>query len=215
MGNNKPIKYYSAAEERLNILSHGLGLLMSLVALPLLIRQALETGQSRYLVSFIIYGVSLIILYTASTIYHSARTDIRRRRLNVFDHAAIYVLIAGTYTPLTLVTLHGKIGWALFGVAWGAALVGVVLKLFFTGKYNLLSTIMYVAMGWIVIFAAKSLINNLAVEGLWWLLAGGISYTVGAVLYSLKKMTFNHAIFHLFVLIGSFCHFMTIYGYVR
>jgi len=215
MNNNDRVVYYPLAEERINVLSHGLGLLLSIVALPCLIQNAIANGTIWHIVSFAIYGASLIVLYAASTIYHSSQSPRLRSRLNVFDHSAIYVLIAGTYTPLTLVTLHGTLGWVLFGIAWGAALVGIVLKLFFIGRFKLLSTIMYVAMGWIVVIAAKSLIHNLPVGGLWWLLAGGISYTVGAVLYSLRKMKFNHAVFHLFVLIGSFCHFMTIYYYVR
>ena len=134
--------------------------------------------------------------------------------MNILDHATIYVLIAGTYTPFTIVTLNGTIGWVIFGISWGLALTGVILKLFFTGKYNLLSTIMYVLMGWVIVFAIKPLVNNLPSEGLIWLFAGGFSYTIGAILYSIKKIKFNHAIFHIFVLIGSFCHFMSVYFYV-
>lgn len=215
MNNNDRVKYYPLAEERINVLSHGLGLLLSIVALPYLITQAISSGTVWHTVSFTIYGFSLILLYAASTIYHSSQRPRLRSRLNVFDHSAIYVLIAGTYTPLTLVTLHGTMGWVLFGIAWGAAFVGIILKLFFMGRYKLLSTIMYVAMGWIVIIAVKPLIHNMPVNGLWWLLAGGISYTIGAVLYSQKRMKYNHAVFHLFVLIGSFCHFVTIFFYVR
>jgi hemolysin III len=134
--------------------------------------------------------------------------------LKIIDHASIYVLIAGTYTPFTLVTLNGTIGWVIFGTSWGLALTGIILKLFFTGKYDLISTIMYVLMGWVIVFAIKPLINNLPLEGLLWLFAGGISYTIGAILYSIKKIKFNHAIFHMFVLIGSFCHFMSVFFYV-
>jgi hemolysin III len=124
------------------------------------------------------------------------------------------VLIAGTYTPFTLVTLQGSVGWTIFFTAWGFALTGIVLKLFFTGRFDMLSTIMYVFMGWIIVFAIKPLMNNLASEGLMWLFAGGAAYTVGAILYSIKKIKFNHAIFHVFVLAGSFCHFMAVYFYV-
>jgi hemolysin III len=132
----------------------------------------------------------------------------------VVDHATIYVLIAGTYTPFTLVTLNGWVGWTIFGVSWAMALTGITLKLFFTGRYDLFSTLMYVFMGWIVVFAIKPLINSLSAEGLWWLMAGGLAYTVGAILYSIKKIKFNHAIFHMFVLLGSFCHFVSVYWYV-
>ncbi len=162
----------------------------------------------------VFFGASLIILYAASSFYHSAKKSELRNRLNIIDHASIYVLIAGTYTPFTLVTLKGTIGWVIFGISWGLALTGIILKLFFTGKYNLMSTIMYVLMGWVIVFAIKPLINNLPLAGLLWLVAGGISYTIGAILYGIKKIKFNHAIFHMFVLMGSFCHFMSVYFYV-
>jgi hemolysin III len=124
------------------------------------------------------------------------------------------VLIAGTYTPYTLVTLEGDIGWILFGISWGIALFGVILKLFFTGRFNILSTVLYVAMGWLIVFAYKPLLAELHPEGVQWLFAGGIAYTLGAILYSIKNIPFNHAIFHVFVLTGSFCHFMSVYFYV-
>ncbi len=155
-----------------------------------------------------------MILYAASTFYHSAKKPELRIRLRIIDHASIYVLIAGTYTPFTLATLHGTIGWVIFGISWGLALSGIILKLFFTGKYNLISTIMYVLMGWVIVFAIKPLINNLSSEGLFWLFAGGMSYIMGAIIYSTKKLKFNHAIFHIFVLMGSFCHFMSVFFYV-
>ena len=126
----------------------------------------------------------------------------------------IYVLIAGTYTPFTLVTLHGTIGWMIFSAAWLMAIIGIILKLFFTGRYGLISTIMYIFMGWMIIFVIKPLVNNLAVSGLQWLIAGGIAYTVGAVLYGIKQIKFNHAIFHVFVLVGAMCHFITVYSYI-
>jgi hemolysin III len=134
--------------------------------------------------------------------------------LKIIDHASIYVLIAGTYTPFTLVTLNGTIGWVIFGTSWGLALTGIILKLFFTGKYSQISTIMYVLMGWIIVFAIKPLFNNLPVEGLLWLFVGGLFYTIGAIVYSIKKINFNHAIFHIFVLSGSFSHFISVFLYV-
>jgi hemolysin III len=207
-------KYYSPIEEKINILSHAIGFILSMVALVLLVRHATWHGDVWHIVSFSIFGASLIILYAASTFYHSAKKSELRNRLNIIDHASIYVLIAGTYTPFTLVTLKGTIGWVIFGISWGLALTGIILKLFFTGKYNLMSTIMYVLMGWVIVFAIKPLINNLPLAGLLWLVAGGISYTIGAILYGIKKIKFNHAIFHMFVLMGSFCHFMSVYFYV-
>ncbi|RLD75234.1 MAG: hemolysin D, partial [Bacteroidetes bacterium] len=134
--------------------------------------------------------------------------------LNIFDHSAIYVLIAGTYTPFTLLVLKGWVGWTIFGVSWGLALTGIVLKLFFTGKYDTISTIAYVLMGWLIIFAIKPLVNEMPFSGLMWLLAGGVFYTVGAILYSIKKLKYNHAIFHIFVLLGSFSHFMAVFFYI-
>lgn len=208
------LKWYSRREERLNILTHGIGLLLSIAALPLLIVQAALDGTAWHVTSFSIFGASLIILYTASTIYHRARNPTVRHRLKVVDHAAIFVLIAGTYTPFTLVTLNGSVGWVLFGIIWGLALIGVTLKLFYTGRFRILSTLMYVLMGWAIIFAIRPLEQNLPVQGLIWLLSGGVAYTVGALLYGLKRVPFNHAIFHLLVLVGSFTHFWTVMVYV-
>ena len=197
-----------------NIVSHAAGLVLSVVALVLMLIRASGSGEALYIVSAAIFGASLIALYAASTFYHSARDPVVRARLRINDHATIYILIAGSYTPFTLVTLNGWVGWTIFGVTWGMALTGVILKLFFTGRYHLLSTLMYVFMGWIIIFAIKPLVASLSPEGLLWLVAGGIAYTTGAVLYSIKKIKFNHAIFHLFVLLGSACHFAAVYFYV-
>ena len=211
---NKHLTYYPSTEEKINILTHGLGLLLSIAALVLLIIHANAHGTARHIVSFTIFGASMILLYSASTLYHYSQKPDIRRKLNILDHASIYVLIAGTYTPFTLITLKGWLGWTIFGITWGIAIIGVFFKLFYTGRFDKISTIAYVAMGWIIIFAVKPLIENLPLNGLYWLLAGGIFYTIGAVLYSVKKIKFNHAIFHVFVLLGSFSHFMAIYFYV-
>ncbi len=206
--------YYAPGEERFNVLSHGLGFVLSIVALVLLVFRALDYGDFWRLTSFSVFGLSLMILYAASTLYHSSRGENRRRQLKIFDHAAIYLLIAGSYTPFSLITLPSNVGRIIFVVIWGLALTGIVIKLFFTGKYDLLSTIMYVFMGWIIIFAIKPLMANLSSEGLFWLFAGGVSYTIGAVFYSLHRLPYNHGIFHVFVLGGSFCHFMTVFLFV-
>lgn len=208
------VKIYSLGEEKTNVISHGIGFLLSIVALVFLVIHSSLHGNVLHVVSFTIFGASLVILYAASTLYHNSAKPGLRRRLKIFDHASIYVLIAGSYTPFTLVTLEGSTGWVLFGISWGLALAGVILKLFFTGRYNLLSTIMYVLMGWAMVGAIKPLINSFPGDGLAWLFAGGISYTVGAIFYSIKRIKFNHAIFHVFVLGGSFCHFMAVYFYV-
>jgi hemolysin III len=207
-------RQYSPPEEMTNIISHAIGLVLSTVALLLMLIRASESGDTLHIVGAAIFGFSLIALYAASTLYHSAKDPKARSRLRINDHATIYILIAGTYTPFTLITLNGWVGWTVFGVSWAMATAGVILKLFFTGKYNVLSTLMYVLMGWIIIFAIKPLINSLSSEGLFWLIAGGVAYTTGAVIYSFEKINFNHAIFHLFVLLGSFCHFISVYFYV-
>lgn len=214
MKNIEGTGYYSAIEEKLNITTHAVGLVFSVAALVLLVTRATLYGNVWHIVSFSVFGASLIILYASSTIYHSATNPVLRSRLRIVDHASIYVLIAGTYTPFSLVTLSGLSGWMIFSFSWAMAITGIILKLFFTGRYNLISTLMYVFMGWIIIFAIKPLINNLSSEGLFWLVAGGIAYTVGAILYGIKKIKFNHAIFHVFVLLGSFCHFVSVYFYV-
>ena len=206
--------HYSPLEEKTNIVSHAIGLGLSVIALLLMLLRASGSGNILHVISAGIFGISLIALYAASTFYHSAKEPKKRARLRINDHATIYILIAGTYTPFTLVTLNGWVGWTIFGISWGMAISGVILKLFFTGRYNVLSTLMYVFMGWIIVFALKPLINNLAPDGLVWLVAGGVAYTTGAVIYSIKKIPFNHAIFHLFVLLGSFCHFVSVYFYV-
>lgn len=205
---------YSPQEERLNVISHALGFFLSTFALIVLLIKSIQHGGFVEIVSVSIFGVSLITLYAASTLYHNSKIAEQRKRLKIFDHAAIYVLIAGTYTPFTLITLEGTVGWTVFGVIWGMAFAGVILKLFFTGKYKILSTIMYILMGWVIVFAIKPLVDSLSSEGLFWLFAGGVFYTVGAILYSIKKIKFNHAIFHICVLGGSFCHFYAVFYYV-
>jgi len=214
MKDKEDIKCYPPREEKINIFSHGIGFIFSFIALVFLVTQAYLHGTIWHIVSFGIFGASLMTLYAASTCYHNAKKPEIRKRLKIFDHASIYILIAGTYTPFTLVTLKGATGWIIFGISWGLAVTGIILKLFFTGKYGLISTLMYILMGWVIVFAIKPLIQNLPLKGLLWLFAGGISYTIGAILYSISRIKFNHAIFHLLVIIGSFCHFMSIFFYV-
>ena len=208
------LKFYSPLEEKTNIISHAIGLALSVVALVVLVIKASLYGNGWHVVSVSIFGASLISLYAASTFYHSAKQPRRRSRLRILDHATIYVLIAGTYTPLTLITLNSTTGWVIFGASWAMAISGIVLKLFFTGRFNVISTLMYVFMGWMIVFAITPLIDSLSTQGLFWLFAGGVAYTTGAILYSIKKIKFNHAIFHMFVLLGSACHFISVYFYV-
>ena len=205
---------YSNLEEKLNVWSHAFGIFLSIIALVLLMTKAIEKGNIWMMISFPIFGISLILLYLASTLYHSAKDPSKRFKLKIFDHAAIYVLIAGSYTPFTLVSLNGETGWFIFSIVWILAFTGIILKLFFTGRFKVLSTAMYVLMGWLIIFYFKELTANLHSDGVFYLILGGVFYTFGAVLYSIKKIKFNHAIFHVFVLGGSFCHFLSVYLYI-
>ncbi|WP_424494426.1 PAQR family membrane homeostasis protein TrhA [Salinimicrobium sp. GXAS 041] len=211
---SKTPKTYSPLEEKLNVISHAFGLGLSVLGFILLVWRASRLGETVHLVSSSIFGGCMILLYAASTFYHNTKTPRLRYKLKILDHASIYFLIAGTYTPFALVTLKGTIGWIIFGVVWAMAMAGAVLKLFFTGRFQTVSTVMYVVMGWIIVFAVKPLIDNFSYEGLLWLMSGGISYTIGAVIFSLDRINFNHAIFHVFVLLGTFCHFISIYFYV-
>jgi len=209
-----PARTYPRKEEIFNVASHGLGLLLSIAALIVLVVKASLHGTVWHIVSFSIYGTSLVLLYLASTVFHWVQNPKIRNRLNVFDHASIFLLIAGTYTPFVLIVLRGPWGWSIFGVVWGLAIAGIVLKLFYTGRYNTLSTILYVVLGWVILIAIKPLSEALPTAGLIWLVAGGVSYSVGAVFFLLKRIPFNHAIFHVFVLCGSMCHFVAVYWYV-
>ena len=205
---------YPKTEEILNVITHGLGFLLSIAALVLLVVFAALRGNVWHIVSFSIYGVSLVVLYLASTLYHITQKQSLRNKLNIFDHASIYILIAGTYTPFLLVTLHGAWGWSLLGIIWGLAIGGILFKILFIGKYDLVSALLYVLMGWLIIVAIQPLNEHLASGGLWWLLGGGISYSIGAVFYILNKMPYNHAIFHIWVLLGSLAHFIAVFFYV-
>ena len=214
MVSNTSISQYSTLEETLNVSSHAVGFALSIIALVALLLHSMPGGDILTIVSVTIFGCSLIITYAASTIYHSSRSPLRRSRLRIMDHASIYLLIAGTYTPFALIVLQGLIGWIIFGISWGMAIVGITLKLSFTGRYRLLSTLMYLFMGWLIVFAIVPLIAKMPFMGMRWLVAGGLAYTLGAVLYSIRKIPLNHAIFHIFTMVGSICHFFAVYLYV-
>lgn len=204
---------YSPTEEKLNIASHGAGFLLSIIALVVLIFQAAEQNTVWHWAGYLIYGLSQIMVFGASTLYHSAKNSRKRQRFKVLDHAAIYISIAGTYTPLTLIVIREDWGWPLFIIVWTMAVAGVVLKIFYTGRYKTLSTISYVAMGWVMIFAIKPLIEHFALAGLLWIAAGGLFYMIGAVLYQIQKIPYNHAIFHFFVLAAAICFFIAVFKY--
>lgn len=205
---------YSEKEEKLNVLTHAFGLLMSSIGLPFLLLKSIHFNGFWKPISIVIFGISLVILYAASTFYHASKDPKIRRKLNIFDHAAIYVLIAGTYSPFTIIVLEGSLGWIIFGCTWAFALVGIIFKLFYTGRYDKISTIMYILMGWQIILVINPLIDVFSPEGLQLLFAGGVFYTVGALIYSSKKIKYNHAIFHVFVLLGSACHYICVYSYI-
>ena len=205
---------YTPAEELANAITHGLGSLLSIAAVTLLAVYSALRGDVWHVVSCSIYGATLVLLYSASTLYHSIRNERVKRSLKVVDHASIFLLIAGTYTPFLLVPLRGPWGWTLFGLVWSIALTGIVLKLFWTGRFRLLSTLMYLAMGWLIVFAFKPLIHHLPLGGLVLLVAGGLLYSLGTVFYMRKKLPFGHAVWHGFVLAASICHFFSVFFFV-
>lgn len=201
------------AEELANSLTHGIGALLSVAALVLMVvAAALERSAAR-VVACSIYGASLVLLYSFSTVYHALTNARAKRVFRILDHSSIYLLIAGTYTPFTLVTLHGAWGWALFGVVWGCAALGIAFKVFFTGRMEVLSTVVYVGMGWVALVAVGPLMRRMPGPGLLWLVAGGLFYTAGVAFYRWRRR-YAHAVWHLFVLAGSACHFVAVWGWV-
>lgn len=206
------MKIQTHFEEQLNALSHGAGAVLGVVGLILLIIYG--NSSSLELFSVIVYGLSIIILFTASTLYHWVKNESLKHYFRIVDHISIYLLIAGTYTPVTLITLSESRGWLLFGLVWGIAAFGLILKLFFTGRFEIFSTLLYLVMGWLVVFDLSALTEQMPTNGLLWLFLGGLFYTVGIVFYAIKKIPFNHVIWHVFVLAGAICHFFMIFFYV-
>lgn len=205
---------YTPREELANSLTHAIGALLSGAGLVLLVIRSAQHGDAWHVVSTAIFGATLVLLYTASTLYHSFRSERTKQVLQKFDHAAIFLLIAGSYTPFVLVTLRGPWGWSLFGVVWGLAVVGVTMKFWLAGRFRLGSTLIYVAMGWLVLVAIKPLLAALPAGGIKLLLAGGLCYTGGAGFYLWKRLPYHHAVWHLFVLAGSACHWAAVYLHV-
>ncbi|HEX7504939.1 MAG TPA: hemolysin III family protein [Syntrophales bacterium] len=201
-------------EELVNSLTHGTGALLSAAGLIVLVALACLHGTTLQIVSCSIYGTTLVLLYTASTLYHTVRSPRLKHIFKVIDHSCIYLLIAGTYTPFMLVTLHGSLGWTLFGLIWALAAAGIVFQIFFVYRFKILATVAYVLMGWVAVVAIKPLLEALPAGGFDWILAGGLVYTAGAFLYLWKRLPYNHAIWHLFVLGGSACHYVAVLLYV-
>ncbi len=205
---------YSLREEIASALTHGIGAALSLAAGAVLITLAAIYGDGWQLASAVVFCCTLVLLYVASTLYHAIPHPVAKARLKVFDHCAIYALIAGTYTPFTLVALRGAWGWSLFAVIWTLAVAGVVFKLFFTGRFKLASTLIYIAMGWLVLVAIVPMTRALDAWALTWLFAGGVAYTAGTFFYMSHRIRYSHAIWHGFVLAGSICHFCAVSGQV-
>jgi hemolysin III len=201
-------------EEVANSVTHGLGLLASLAGAFVLVSLAVEQGEVWHVVSAAVYGTTLVTMYAASTLYHALKGTRARRVLRILDHCAIYLLIAGTYTPITLVGLQGGWGWTLFGLAWSFAAAGIVFKVLATGRFAVLSTVTYVLMGWLCIVAVKPMFILLSPGALALLGAGGLFYTAGIIFYHSNRVPYSHAVWHLFVVAGSLCHYLAIALYV-
>lgn len=205
---------YPLREEIANALSHGAGAIAALAGGTVLIALAAVHGDGWQLTSAIVFAVCLLLLYLASTLYHAIGHAAAKRRLKILDHCAIYLLIAGTYTPFALVGLRGPWGWSLFALIWTLALAGCVFKLFFTGRFKGLSTAIYLVMGWIALVALEPMLRLLPSSTLAWMLAGGLAYSLGTVFYMSRRLPYAHAIWHGFVLLGSACHFVAVYSQV-
>lgn len=204
------IENFSKGEEITNAILHGIGLGLAIAALVILVIFANVSGNVWHIVSFSIYGSTLILLYLSSTLYHSFPEGKAKDIFEIFDHSAIYLLIAGTYTPLTLIALKGALGWTIFGVVWAIAIIGIIFKVFWVKKFVVFSTVLYIVMGWIIVFAIKPLLLTMTARSLIFLVVGGGLYTIGSIFYVWRKLKYHHAIWHLFVLAGSICHFFTI-----
>src|SRR5690554_6628427 len=198
-------------EEWINSATHGLGAILSIIGTVALIIGANQSGDAWKLVSFSVFGASLILLYMASALYHGARSPTLKTTFKTLDHCAIFLLIAGTYTPFLLVNMRGATGWTLFAIIWSLALTGVVLKIIFKNRFKLARVGIYVAMGWLIIFASSDLVANLNETALHLMIAGGITYTAGVAFYLADRIPYMHAVWHLFVIGGSACHFSAIY----
>ena len=205
---------FSRGEEIAHAVTHGLGVVGSIVGLVLLLMRSAEHGSARTVAAMAVFGASMVVLYLASTLYHALPRSRAKRVFELLDYAAIYLLIAGSYTPLTLVTLGGALGWALFGVSWGLALLGIIYEVVLLRPSRKLSLAFYLLLGWLAVSAIRPLMHALPGTALLWLGAGGLAYTGGAVFYAWRGFPYHHALWHLFVLAGTFCHFYAVLVYV-
>jgi hemolysin III len=200
----------SPGEEIANSVSHGVGLLAAVAAAPVLVLSAVRHGGTARIAGASVFAAAMVLLYLTSTLYHALPRNRAKRVFQVLDHSAIFLMIAGTYTPFTLGVLRGAWGWTLFGLVWGLALAGVVLTAAGGVRYPKLTTSLYLGMGWLIVVAVKPLWLRMPSEGLFWLLAGGIAYTVGVVFYAAKRIRYCHFVWHLFVIAGTACHFIAV-----
>ncbi len=208
------VNEFSLIEEIWHAITHGIGLALSIAALTIMVAYSSQSGSVLSVLASILFGTTLIILYGSSTLYHAITHHELKKRFQQFDHASIYILIAGSYTHVTLISLGNTLGYTIFGVVWGASFVGIYLKFAYPGRFEKLSLILYLLLGWLIVIAIKPLIGVMASGGLWLLLAGGLFYTFGVIFYVWDKLPFNHAIWHLFVMGGSICHFLMVVLYV-
>lgn len=205
---------YTVGEEIFNSVSHGVGALLSIAALTLLIVFAVFRSDGYGLASAIVFGVSLILLYSMSTVYHIIQNETAKKVLRVFDHCSIFILIAGTYTPYLLMCMRNALGWTMFGLIWGVTVLGIVLNAVNLERFRRFSLVCYICMGWAIVFTIKPIIQNIALPGVVLLIAGGVVYTIGVIFYVLKRYRYMHSIWHLFVLGGSVCHYLSVLLYV-
>lgn len=208
------VRAQTRLEEIANSAIHGAGFLLSITGLAIIFINAAFHGKPLHIISGVIYGITLVLLYAASALYHASESPRQKHVFKIIDHSCIYLLIAGTYTPFTLITLQGIWGWALFGIVWILAFLGILFQIFFVYRFKILATLAYIIMGWLVVIAIKPLAHALPAGGMLWLFAGGVAYTGGAVFYLWKSLPFHHAVWHLFVLSGSVCHFFAVMFYV-
>jgi len=209
----KESKKQTGKEEYWNVTTHLAGAIIGVIGLVAMIIKAKSNPNPIALLSSVIFGSSFIVLYISSTLYHLQKDPVKKKKLRVFDHASIFLLIAGSYTPITLLVLDNTKGWIYFGIEWGIALVGIILKIFYTGRWEKLSLILYLIMGWLIVFDLPELLEKIPPGGFQFIIYGGLAYTLGAVFYAFNKVKYSHVIWHFFVLAGSLFHFWFVYEY--
>jgi len=205
---------YSEEEELANRLTHSIAAILSLAGLVILLISASRTGDPYRIVSAAVFCGILFLFYIISTLYHTVRTPKIRYTFRILDHVGIYLVIAGSYTPFTLVSMRAGHGWALFGLIWGLALAGAIFKTFMTHRLAFLAPVFYIALGWLIVIDLEGLLTMVPLKGVLWLLAGGLFYTIGIIFYAIDRIPYNHAIWHVFVVAGSFCHYLAVLWYV-